>query len=108
MIEAKLKRVSMGPGVYLLKDAKGKVLYIGKAKVLRTRLRSHFKPGKDEEPRHCVMMGRVSDFDTIVTTYTGIFTRPAFMRRLILDRFPHSGFLLARDFGVPIYFWRIS
>ena len=42
-------------------------MYIGKAKALRTRLRSHFKPGKEEDPRHHALMRGVSDFDTIIT-----------------------------------------
>lgn len=57
----------MSPGVYLLKDDAGRILYVGKAKQLRTRLRSHFKPGKDEDLRHHILMSKVSDFETIVT-----------------------------------------
>lgn len=67
MIEEKLKNITTGPGVYLLKNAKGKILYIGKAKALRARLRSHFKPGRDEDARHHALMRGVTEFDTIVT-----------------------------------------
>lgn len=66
-IREKLSRTSTRPGVYLLKDAKGKTLYVGKAKMLRNRLRSHFNPGKDEDRRHYLMMSHVTDFETIVT-----------------------------------------
>jgi len=66
-IQDKLKRAPQKPGVYLLKDAKGKILYAGKAKVLRARLRQHFNPGKDEEPRHHLMMSKVHDFETVIT-----------------------------------------
>jgi excinuclease ABC subunit C len=65
--EKKLYFVSQKPGVYLLKDRQQKILYVGKAKNLRNRLRSHFKPGKNEEPRHHRLMSRVVDFETIVT-----------------------------------------
>lgn len=67
MIEEKLKRVPSKSGVYLLKDAKGTILYVGKAKVLRNRLRSHFRPGKKDDLRHSKLMARVRDFEVIVT-----------------------------------------
>ncbi len=66
-IDEKLKVAPQKPGVYLFKDSKGRILYVGKAKKLRNRLRSHFNPGKDEEPRHHRLMARVVDFETIVT-----------------------------------------
>jgi len=66
-IEEKLKRTPLSPGVYLLKDKQGQILYVGKAKQLRNRLRSHFKPGKNEEPRHNKLMQKVRDFETILT-----------------------------------------
>lgn len=67
MIEDKLKTVSTKSGVYLLKDGNGKIIYAGKAKNLRNRLRSHFKSGKIEDPKHRLMMKSVVDFETIVT-----------------------------------------
>ena len=66
-IEEKLKITPQKPGVYLLQDNRRRILYVGKAKRLRNRLRSHFKPGKLEEPRHHRMMSRVTDFETIMT-----------------------------------------
>ncbi|HDQ44382.1 MAG TPA: excinuclease ABC subunit C [bacterium] len=66
-IAEKIRRVPKRPGVYLLKDARGKILYVGKARMLASRLRSHFHPGRDEERRHALMMARVADFETIVT-----------------------------------------
>ncbi len=67
MIEDKLKRVPAKSGVYLLKNSKGKVVYAGKAKHLRSRLRSHFKSKQTDDPKHRVMMKSVVDFETIVT-----------------------------------------
>ena len=67
MLKEKLKRVPKKPGVYLLKDKEGKILYVGKAKALRDRLRSHFKPGKDEDRKHRLMMSRIADFEFILT-----------------------------------------
>ena len=65
-----LDRVPTEPGVYLFKDARGTVVYVGKAKNLRTRVRQYFRPGGDE--RFFVAAGflgkAVADVETIVVT----------------------------------------
>lgn len=65
-----LDRVPTDPGVYLFKDSRGKVVYVGKAKNLRTRVRQYFRPGGDE--RFFVAAGflgrAVHDIETIVVT----------------------------------------
>ena len=66
-IGEKLKRVPKQPGVYLLKNADGKTIYVGKAKALRERLRSHFRPGPREDVRHRLLMAKVAGFETVVT-----------------------------------------
>ncbi|MGI8422511.1 MAG: excinuclease ABC subunit UvrC, partial [Chloroflexota bacterium] len=55
------------PGVYLMKDPHGRVLYVGKAGVLRNRVRSYFASQDDAAPRTRAMVARVADFDYIVT-----------------------------------------
>ena len=45
-LEEKLKEIPASPGVYLHKDARGKIIYIGKAKSLRNRVRSYFQSGE--------------------------------------------------------------
>ncbi len=72
-LERKLGTTAPAPGVYLLRDRAGKVLYVGKAKSLRSRVRAYFRGGVDGEAgdrRFQVrfLMRRVRDFDTIVTT----------------------------------------
>jgi excinuclease ABC subunit C len=71
-IERKLDALAPSPGVYLLKDRAGKVLYVGKAKSLRSRVRAYFRPSGEGEGdgRFQVrfLMRKVRDFDTIVTT----------------------------------------
>lgn len=42
-LDAKLKSVPNQPGVYLIKDEQGNILYVGKASSLRKRLRQHFR-----------------------------------------------------------------
>jgi excinuclease ABC subunit C len=66
-IDRKLDAVPPEPGVYLLKDRAGKVLYVGKAKSLRSRVRAYFRDGGDERFQVRFLMRRVRDFDTLVT-----------------------------------------
>ncbi|HEU0014391.1 MAG TPA: excinuclease ABC subunit UvrC [Longimicrobium sp.] len=65
-LEAKLKHISTKPGVYLMKDAEGTILYVGKAKSLRPRVRSYFQGGAQHGIKTREMVRRVADVDTIV------------------------------------------
>src|SRR6476469_5120269 len=68
-IESQLKRLSTGPGVYILRDAKGDVLYVGKAKSLRPRVRSYFQAGSSDTRQGIRQMAsRVETIETIVTS----------------------------------------
>jgi excinuclease ABC subunit C len=68
--EEVLARLPTDPGVYVFKDASGKVIYVGKAKSLRTRVRQYFRPGAD--PRFFVAAGflgeRLADIETVVVS----------------------------------------
>jgi len=55
------------PGVYLMKDAKGFVLYVGKAKNLRARLKQYFGTSKDARQMVPYLTAQVENIDTIVT-----------------------------------------
>lgn len=67
-ITEKLNLLPDEPGVYLMKDADGKVLYIGKAKALRTRVRSYFQESRsDDRPQIGAMLSRVTGFEYLVT-----------------------------------------
>jgi excinuclease ABC subunit C len=67
-IEAQLKRVPAKPGVYLFRDARGDVLYVGKAKSLRPRVRSYFQAGSSDTRQGIrTMARRVETVETIVT-----------------------------------------
>jgi excinuclease ABC subunit C len=68
-IEAQLKRVPAASGVYLFRDAKGDVLYVGKAKTLRPRVRSYFQAGSSDTRQGIrAMANRVETVETIVTS----------------------------------------
>jgi excinuclease ABC subunit C len=63
----KLKLLPDAPGVYLHKDRLGKVIYVGKAKRLATRVRSYFQPGGEPDRKTGQLVRQVRDFDYIVT-----------------------------------------
>jgi excinuclease ABC subunit C len=62
-----LSHIPLNPGVYIFKGQKEKVLYVGKAKSLRNRLRSYFQESSDLEPRKQAMVRMIRDIDYIVT-----------------------------------------
>ncbi len=64
-LQKKLRHLPSRPGVYLFRDARGEILYIGKAKSLRSRVRSHFSP-EPTSLKNREMLRRVSDVETIV------------------------------------------
>lgn len=66
-IQTILANLPMKPGVYLMKNEKGKIIYVGKAKRLRNRVRSYFTTNADGTPKTLIMRGKVRDIDFIVT-----------------------------------------
>ncbi|HUI11545.1 MAG TPA: excinuclease ABC subunit UvrC [Bacteroidota bacterium] len=63
----KLENLPAAPGVYQHKDAAGKVLYVGKAKNLRNRVRQYFQKSRSLGPRIEQMLTKATDLDVIVT-----------------------------------------
>lgn len=66
-IQKKLDNLPKKPGVYRHKDAAGKSLYIGKAKNLRSRVRSYFQESRPRDGRLGIMLSKVDDIEVIVT-----------------------------------------
>ena len=62
-----LQHLPTDPGVYQHKDAEGKVLYVGKAKNLRNRVRSYFQEGRPREGRIEALVKKIEDVEVIVT-----------------------------------------
>lgn len=56
------------PGVYLMHDASGKVIYVGKAVVLKNRVRSYFRNLASHTPKVKAMVARIAEIETIVTS----------------------------------------
>ncbi len=65
-VQAKLKNLPDQPGVYLHKDASGAVLYVGKAKSLRSRVRSYFTAEDTKSAKHQSMVSQIADIDYIL------------------------------------------
>lgn len=59
----RLQDLPESPGVYLLKDKRGHILYVGKAKSLRPRVRSYFRPGAEHSDRIRHLVSQVEDVD---------------------------------------------
>ena len=56
------------PGVYIMRDAKKQIIYIGKAKILKNRVSQYFREGERHEPKVQKMVDNVFDFDYVVCT----------------------------------------
>jgi len=68
LITEQLRQVPTDPGVYLLRDAEGNILYVGKAANLRHRVSSYFGATQKLSPKLQRMISRVNDFDFFVTS----------------------------------------
>ncbi len=66
-LDEKLARVPDRPGVYLYKDAKAAVIYVGKAASLRSRVRSYFQEGRPRDPKTEALVRQIRDLEYIVT-----------------------------------------
>jgi len=66
-LEEKLRNLPISPGVYLHKDEAGKIIYVGKAKNLRNRVRSYFHTGRGHDRKTRELVKRISDLEFIVT-----------------------------------------
>jgi excinuclease ABC subunit C len=67
VLQSKLAHLPDSPGVYLFKDARGEILYVGKAAVLADRVRSYFQKGADHNAKTALLLTHVADFETMVT-----------------------------------------
>lgn len=67
VLESRLKEIPTEPGVYLMRDATDQILYVGKSKKLRSRVRSYFRFTGDLPPRIQRMVVQVCEIEFIVT-----------------------------------------
>ncbi len=71
LLAAKVQQLPHSPGVYLFKDEQGKVIYVGKARDLRQRVRSYFQKPALHSPRLIALVENISTFTYIVTDSEG-------------------------------------
>jgi excinuclease ABC subunit C len=65
-IKTILRNLPMKPGVYLMKDARGNIIYVGKAKKLRNRVRSYFNASAEQNAKTTQLRNNIVDIDFIV------------------------------------------
>lgn len=66
-LAAKLESLPNGPGCYLHRDASGRVIYVGKAKNLKHRVRQYFQTARNQDIKTLELVSRIADFEYIVT-----------------------------------------
>ncbi|MEK7770769.1 MAG: excinuclease ABC subunit UvrC [candidate division NC10 bacterium] len=66
-LEEKVAEAPDRPGVYFYKDAKGQIIYVGKAASLRSRVRSYFQESRARDPKTDALVGQIRDVEYIVT-----------------------------------------
>lgn len=66
MLDDRLKSLPESPGVYLMKDATGEIIYVGKAVNLKNRVRQYFK-NSNQPPKVRAMVSNIADFEYILT-----------------------------------------
>lgn len=66
-LREKTSKLTSSPGVYIMKNVRGDIIYIGKAKNLKKRVTSYFRENPDHTPKVSAMVANVHDYDFIVT-----------------------------------------
>lgn len=93
----KARSLPKQPGVYIMRDEDGRIIYIGKAVRLRDRVSSYFRENADHEPKVAKMVDTARDFDVIVTDTE--FEALALECSLIKQHKPKYNILLKDDKG---------
>lgn len=96
-LREKAMGLPMAPGVYIMKDRKGKIIYIGKAKVLKNRVSQYFGSQNTHTNKVRSMMEHVHDFDYILTSSE--FEALILECSLIKQHQPHYNILLKDSKG---------
>ena len=89
-----------GPGVYLMKDDRGRVLYVGKAADLRARVSSYFRPGSDDRATVPLLLSELADVEVLVCDSE--VDALLMESRLIKDVQPKYNVLLKDDKTYPL------
>ena len=98
-LEPRLREIPLEPGCYLMRDRDSRVLYIGKAKKLRSRVRSYFRGHELLSPRIQLMVRQIHDIDFIVTDSE--VEALVLESNLIKEHQPYYNILLKDDSSYP-------
>lgn len=98
-LEARLKEIPPEPGVYFMRDTTDQILYIGKSKKLRARVRSYFRDNHEQNPRIALMVMQIAEIEFIVTDTEA--EALALEANLIKQHQPHFNVLLKDDKKYP-------
>lgn len=95
LIRERLKAVPNRPGCYLMRDRRGVIIYVGKAKNLRRRVSSYFRPGAKHPPKVRSMVDTVYDFEfmTVKNEAESLLTEASLIKR----HKPHFNILMRDD-----------
>ena len=96
-LREKANRLPLLPGVYIMLDSAGEVIYVGKAKALKNRVTSYFRG--DHLPKVAAMVDKVDDFHVIIAESE--FEALVLENSLIKKNKPHYNILLKDDKGYP-------
>jgi len=94
-LEAKLKELPKEPGVYFHKDKSGEIIYVGKAAVLRNRVRQYFQASRNRDPKTELLVGEIYDTDwqVVDSEVEALFLEAEMIRRYM----PRYNILLRDD-----------
>jgi len=95
VLETKLKDLPKDPGVYFHKDASGEIIYVGKAAVLRNRVRQYFQASRNRDPKTEALVEEIVDTDWMVveSELEALFLEAEMIRRYM----PRYNILLRDD-----------
>ena len=95
LIRQRLKEVPSRPGCYLMRDRRGVIIYVGKAKDLRRRVSSYFRPRANHAPKVRSMVDTVFDFEwmTVKNDAEALLTEAELIKR----HKPHFNILMRDD-----------
>ncbi len=96
-LRAKANGLPLKPGVYIMMDKTGKVIYVGKAKLLKNRVSSYFHG--EHEPKTEIMVSKINEFDVIIANTE--FEALVLENSLIKHHVPHYNIKLRDDKGYP-------
>jgi excinuclease ABC subunit C len=95
LLAAKLKNLPTQPGIYFHKDSKGEIIYVGKAAILRNRVRQYFQASRRRDPKTEALIAEIADTDwiTVESELDALFVEAEMVRRYM----PRYNILLRDD-----------